>query len=287
MNKAWTVCAGLTLLLSATPFSPLQAADEALQKKAELVDRMLKESDTRQRIDAKGSDATRAMLEEAARTREEARRAMASGDARRGAELLDKALKLVITASRESVDPAGRQWLHRARHDDLLVSVRNFRDAYLRHLKRLKPGETGPLNTGEVDTLLAQGIKLGQEKKYREANVPLERAQAMVVDGLKKLLDSKALVYELKFDTPKDEFQYEIQRGESYEALIRMVLAEPETKLPDGKSFNALMEKSQETARQAMQKAGEGQYEAAIKLQEQANGDLVKVLRMLGVMIPM
>ncbi|MBF0152831.1 MAG: hypothetical protein HQL64_03705 [Magnetococcales bacterium] len=263
------------------------AQGEVLQRKAALVDQLLKDSDTSKRIAAKGDAEARTMLDQAGQIREEARHAVAAGDEKKGIELLDKALKLVTTASRNSVDPAKRQWLHKSRYEDLLVSVTNFKDAYARHLKRLKPGEKGPLDVDAVETLHGQATALGKEQKFVEANALLERAHGMVVTGLTALLGSTALVYELKFDTPKDEYEYEVKRGESYEAMIRMMLLEEGSKKTDEKQLQPLLDKSQESGKQAGQKAAAGQFADAIKNQEEANNLLAQVLRMLGVMIPM
>ncbi|MBF0438886.1 MAG: hypothetical protein HQL93_07160 [Magnetococcales bacterium] len=276
---------GLSIVLLAP--NGLWAESAALQRKAALVDNLLKDSDTSRRVHAKGDAASRSLLDQAAQAREEARRALAAGDEKKGSAFLDKALQLVTTASRNNVDPASRQWLHRSRYEDLLVSVDNFKDAYARHLRRLRAGEKGPMDLAQVESLKAQALALGKEKKYEEANKSLSRAQEMVTTGLKSLLGSTALVYELKFDTPKDEYEYEVRRGESYEAMIRMFLAEGVNPKADEGQLRPLMDKSQETSMRADQQASAGQFEVAIKTREEANKLLTQVLRMLGVMIPM
>lgn len=276
---------GLAVLLLTSGL--VWAQGDALQRKAELVDRMLKESDTSRRIAAKGGTADRALLDQAGQARDQARQAMVAGDEKKAVVWLNKALSLLTTASRTTVDPASRQWLHRARYEDLLVSVVNFKDAYNRHLKRLKDGAQGPLDMNAVETLKKQAMALGQEKKFFEANKMLEQAQGLVVEGLKSLLGSASLVYELKFDTPKDEYEYELRRGESYEAMIRMILSDAQKNSIDASKLQPLMDQSQEFNQRASQKAAAGEHKAAIKIQEGANEFLAQALRLLGVMIPL
>ncbi|MEO5332410.1 MAG: hypothetical protein H7839_10335 [Magnetococcus sp. YQC-5] len=281
------IFAVLYLVLVLLAPSLVWAQSQAIQRKAALVDQFLKDSDTSRRISAKGDPAALTLLEQAKQAREEARQAIAAGDEKKGIEWLDKALKLVATASRNSIDPASRVWLVRSRFEDLGVSVANFKDAYARHLKRLKPGEQGPLDLKEVETALKESAALGKEKKFVEANKILETAHDRVVTGLKTLLGSTALVYELKFDTPKDEYDYEVRRGESYEAMIRMMFNEAGTRQVDDKQIQPLMDKSLELNKLASQQAAAGQFKDAIKTQEDANKSLGQVLRFLGVQIPL
>ncbi|MBF0128312.1 MAG: hypothetical protein HQM02_14010 [Magnetococcales bacterium] len=278
---------GVVLVLLCLVSAPVWAQNDPLQRKAELVDQLLKDSETSRRISKQGDDASRALLDQARKAREEARQAIQAGDVNKGAAGLDQALKLVTRASRTTMDPAGRQWLHRARFEDLQVSVQNFKEAYARHLQRLRAGEKGPLDVGAVDALQSQADALGKEKQFLEANKILERAHESVVKGLKSLLGSTALVYELKFDTPKDEYEYEIKKGESFEAMIRMVLAERSAQSTDETQIRPLMDQSQEANSRAAQQAAAGRFKEAIRLQEEANGFLARVLRALGVMIPL
>lgn len=262
---------------------------DGLAQKFALLERFLRESSTSKRIADKGSDETRNLLIEARKIQGQAEAARGSGDTKQATAFLDQAMKIAIAASRKSVDPASRQWLYRAQYEDLSGSVREFKEAYQRHLESSQPKgskpRAEPLDQKKLAELLDQGAAQAKAQKFQEANAYLKQAQTMLVDALRALIGSTSIVYELKFDTPEAEYLYEVRRGESFATLIRMVLADGQ-KSSSSEPVEPLVMQSDSTSAAARQQAVGGDFKSAIKTQEKANSFLVKALRSLGVMIP-
>ncbi|MEO5349332.1 MAG: gp58-like family protein [Magnetococcus sp. YQC-3] len=267
------------------------AGSSLYQQKAAVVDRFLEQSGTAKRVAAPGHTDAEALLAAARAKRDAAQQAHAAGEEQQALDLLSQAIKLASEASRKSADRASQEWLHRTRYDDLSDSLQFLRESYRKHMEqadaeRQKAAQQTLL---EVTPLTEEAKALAGKKEYEGANRQLLRAQEMLIAGLKPLLASRSLVYTLKFDTPRQEYEYEVRRGESLEALIRMTLAEAAASRPEGGSdvTAPLVARSRERQKVAQQTAAAGDFAAAIRVQEEANTLLVQALRQLGVMIPL
>lgn len=262
------------------------AGNVLFQQKASLVKRFLGSSETAKRVAGRGHEGAKALLSEARAKWDSAQLAHASNNEKKALDLLDQALKLLSAASRESADPASQAWLYRARYADLSDSIRYFQDTYQKYLQHADADKRATANRAlqEVTTLTRTASSLAEKKQFKKANRTLSQAQDILVSGLKPLLGSRSLVYTLKFDTPRDEYDYEVRRGESLEALIRMALAEGKV---GGSFVQAFVENSRVHGKRARAKADSGKFEFAVSAQEEANSFLVRALRMLGVMIPL
>ncbi|MBF0135906.1 MAG: hypothetical protein H7833_15560 [Magnetococcus sp. DMHC-1] len=261
-------------------------ADRVLyQQKSLLVDQILTQPDLAKRV--VGTDA-QPLLEQARQSRDQARQAMESNKATEARTLMDQALKLALDASRRTVRPESQAWLQRARYDDLSLAVGNLVEAYQRHLEHAgKNANSG--SPARIRQMLVDARQLTTQDKYQEANALLEDARKQVVAGLKSLLDSKSLVYELKFASPEEEYKYEMGRSESFQALLRMTLLAGEKNLPGQsrqRDVEEFIARSQTLMDTAKQQAGQGAFKDAVSSQEKANMELVKGLRILGVSLP-
>ncbi|MEO5378268.1 MAG: hypothetical protein H7832_10885 [Magnetococcus sp. DMHC-6] len=228
-----------------------------------------------------------ARLEEADKLKSQAQAAHKAGQESQAVTFLNQAIGIAVQVAREKVDPQDRIWLHRARYDNLLDTLPGLEEAYRRHLAKLAtPTESEKaVDFTNLKTLQDQAHQLAVQGQYEEANVSLEKARDLLVKGLKKLLDNSSLIYELKFDTPEQEYQYERNRFISLEALLRMALAENPAKPEVLETIHAHVAQSQQLHQQAEQQAAQGKFKEAVKSLEQSNAFLGKGLNAAGVMI--
>ncbi|MBF0160987.1 MAG: hypothetical protein HQL88_01740 [Magnetococcales bacterium] len=259
------------------------------QQKLSLLNRFLDSSGTSKRVTATSHPEAESSLSAARSKRDAAQQAYASGAEKEALELLNQAIKLASEASRKSADQNSQEWLHRSRYEDLSDSIRYFQETYQKHLQHAgaEQRQAAQEVLDRVAPLIAESKALAAKKQYSEANRPLSRGQGLLIEGLKPLLGSRALVYALKFDTPRQEYEYEVRRGESLEALIRMALAESAKPGDEAEAVATLISQSREQQKKAQQLAAADRFESAIPTQEEANKFLVRALRQLGVMIPL
>lgn len=258
------------------------------QQKFALVERFLTHSATAKRVAATNHQEARQRLDEALAKRDAAQRAHAAGQEKQALDLLDQALQLVSKLSRTTADPASQAWIDRAKYEDLSDSVSYFQETYRKYLKHADAGKRTTANQTlqEVTRLVSTATRQFEKKQFKEANNTLSRAQKMLIAGLKPLLGSRSLVYTLTFETPRQEYDYEVRRGESLEALVRMALSD-KRKGTTTATVETFVAESRAHHKRAQRAVASGNVESAIRIQEEANTSLVRALRSLGIMIPL
>ncbi len=125
---------------------------------------------------------------------------------------------------------------------------------------------------------------LAKEGRYVQANALLNEIYYNLKLFIKQQRNNKTLVYALDFKSKQEEYEYELKRYNSFSLIIKMSLEKEN--VPDKIHF--LAEKYQKQAEQRRQDAArlalDKQYIEAIKVQEQASTQLIRALRMMGLM---
>ena len=119
---------------------------------------------------------------------------------------------------------------------------------------------------------------------HREANKLLAEVYRTVVSEIAELRRGETVVSRLKFSGPKDEFDYERRRSDSYEMLLELMLSEPHNTRGDDleELVGLFVAKSRALRRQADDAAAVGKYEVAIRTMEEATRHLTHALRAGG-----
>jgi hypothetical protein len=93
-------------------------------------------------------------------------------------------------------------------------------------------------------------------------------------------------VRSLNFANKEEEYNYEIDRNDTHQMLIK-VLLEGRRDMPGVESMvSGRVERARQVRTQAEQAAARGDHAAGIKLLEESTGELVKAIRSAGVYIP-
>lgn len=201
---------------------------------------------------------------------------------------LDEALSLLEDAARLASDPLQTETKQRANYAELLEDVRAFQATYQDVRKGLSAKEVKP-HDAEIDRtrdMINHAQALMRDSQYSEAADQLEKVHAVYISVLNKLLASTAFVYDIKFKSPAEEFEYELARYRSYEELIPIAhvqfkpdegtLMLSDRYVQDGRTARALAEK---------QAAG-GDLTAAISTLQGATKRLQTALRTIGLEVP-
>jgi HEPN domain-containing protein len=220
------------------------------------------------------------MLEQAKAELKAGNNTKAYADADQALEMLKKSSSMVPSESE-------LQQL-KTHYEELLTSIKNFEKSHADNVKRITKakGEKAVVDYDkeEVESLKAEGMRLAKKGDYVKANQSLGKAQHMITVALQQMLQSQTIVYDLKFDTPKDEYEYELKRFGGYEELIPVAI---EAKKPtEGaiKLMKSYLEKSRKMRDEAKKKAGAGDYPVAIRMMQDATKTVRLALRMVGVM---
>ncbi len=169
--------------------------------------------------------------------------------------------------------------------DELLEGVDSFAQAHARTVERVKKekGDVVEYDRMKVDGLVADAKRLAAEDRWQEANDTLRLAQREINAATNAMLHEKTVVYDKNFETPKEEYEYELGRFESYLELIPVAV---EQRKP-GKGAMMLIERYRDKGvslrDQAKERAAKGDYKNAILMLQAATANVRRGLRMAGV----
>jgi len=169
----------------------------------------------------------------------------------------------------------------------MLTEIQDYQKSYHDNVKRMaKNGgvaDAVTLDEKKLVNTLAQAKSLAEKKDYVRANKLLRQAQTTITGALHNLLDSKTIVYDLKFDTPADEYDYELKRFSGYEELIPVAIEAKKPAPGAVKLMESFLSKARSRRDEAIAKADAGDYPMAIAMLLQATKTVRRALRMVGV----
>ena len=255
----------------------------ALNSKLILLGKLVNESTTATRITASSNEQAHELLANAREAWQEATAARDSGDINASEQHVKQGLATISAASRMVEDVGRVQQAQVQRYQQLRKRVLSFSEAFQRAVAE-KPGQSvsGFLDQAEVSGLIQEAEALAHKADYVAANQRLVKAADAVELALSQARDKETLVHELKFDSPEDEYAYEIQRNKGYQQLIDLLKhkrADSDTKLLYVQKMVVENERLCEDA-EALFKQGDTQ--AALKQLEKGTDKLEMALRASG-----
>lgn len=255
-----------------------------LEQRFESVRTLIERSTAARQIDATGDDAAREKHAQAREAFRQAEAALARGDLRVASERLSQASVTMFTAARDATP--------RTLSDDKArVDFRNKRDSVLALLDAQQRIATEKSREAEARESSAQVKQLLDEADVQAgqgdtgaARATLERAYLIAKASIGTLRGGDTLVRSLHFSSPQEEYDYELDRNDTHQMLIKVLLDEKKTQFdPQVRKFLA---QAGTLRGQAEAAASRGQHADAIELLESSTGELVKAIRNAGVYIP-
>lgn len=295
MNQAGksAALAGVLCLLGAAVMAapaPAQSLRVTLQSKQRLVEQQLTQSPAVLRIRQSQQVQAKKMLAQAQANYARAQQQADAGRTPAAIELLDESLRQIVAASALVPDVTHQAALERSQNAQLREALGTFQ-ALHKSLTNRMAGKTGQtanasVDIGHIDTLVAQADTLMANGQQRQANQVLSQAYRAVVSTLNKILAAETIVYDLKFDSPSEEFRHELARNRSYEELIPIALAQLNTSRATATLAQRHVLQSQQLRAAAQRQADAGAYPVAMKAIQDATEQLQRALRVAGVRVP-
>lgn len=263
--------------------------DMLIHQKLLLLDNLLGSPAIRQ-LQQNGAAAVKSSLHRASKLRDAAHNGLLSGNEQAAEKAMDEALRAASSAA-----TAGRRTLPevlQGRNADLVRQVRDYTAAIAAALRLQGRNQDARLGRPEQDARLAgldrmldEAASLTASARHGEANRVLAGAYRLAVSALSELRAGETVVLELKFATPADEYAYEQRRNESHAMLMDIQL---QNGLAEGVNQTLIqrdLEENRQLRSRAEAEAGADDYKTAIQSLENATGQLVRALRMTGMLI--
>ena len=267
---------------AATRLAAQKAAPAQVAANLESVGKLLTSSSAARQIESsKVADA----MQRHARARElhrEAQAALTQGSAEKAAGLLTEARSTFFDAVRLA---APEEVTAKKLENDYLLRVESVQ-ALLGAYKRIsgeKAAKGVPETVSQIEKSLAAGAALAKERKFKEARAEVDRGYLVAKAGLTNLRSGDTLVRSLNFANKEEEYHYELDRNNTHQMLIKVLVDEKKTGDEMIKSF---LNKGQALRLQADEAAAKKSWGEAVRLLEEATAELMRAIRNAGIYIP-
>jgi hypothetical protein len=256
-------------------------AQGAIEPRLASLETLIERSSAAREVEASPSPEARAARTKAREALQAAQRANASGDAAAAERQLAEARQQMMQAVRFAA-PAGR--LADQAKVDFERRLESTR-ALIAAQKRVgAEKKTGADALRSAEERLAAALESRSAGRMDAARAQLEEAYLISKASLGSMRGGDTLVRSLSFDTKEDEYRYEVDRNDTHQMLLRVLL---DSRTQTGQAaVAASAQRARELRAQAEAAARRGEHAAAVRLLEDSTGELVKAIRGAGVYIP-
>ena len=244
-------------------------------------------SGSAKRIESSGNHKAIAMLTNARGQIDAAKASLAGEQLQQAMTQVNEGLRLMTAASRQITTESEMAGVnHKAKFEELSNSLKTYEGSYKKNLERvakLKQPLKAELDQAEYDRLVAEGKSLAGRGNHVAANKSLEKAQAMITSVLTNMLHAQTVTYDKTFETPKEEYEYELARYENYEELIPLAIEQKQPSQRALELVDSFVQKAGKIRDEGKDIAAKGDYKMAIMAVQAATSNLRRALRMVGV----
>ncbi len=289
LAHARVALAALLSLVCGTFLPAPQAAAQAreaapLESRLAALETLIERSSAARQIDASATPAAVERRTQARAALRAAQAARVAGDAGTAEKQLAEARRLMVEAARLAAP--GKLDAEKAakEFDARLESVRALLAAQQRVSAEKGGGEKAHEAARAAQQRIDEALRLRGEGRMPAARQRLDEAYLIAKASVGALRSGDTLVRSLNFATKEEEYHYEIDRNDTHQMLVRVLLQGK----PAGVEALAapFVERARALRAQAEEAARRGEHAAAIRVLEESTADLVKAIRGAGVYIP-
>jgi hypothetical protein len=274
------VCLSIALLMHGAAWAQDR---EQLERRLQSVGTLIESSSAAKQIESSGEPAARERRDNARLIHREAAASLQGGDMPTAARLLDQAAREMMTGARlakpEQVAGAKAQRDFDARLD----SARALLTAQQRITAEKGSKPEAVAATRRIEEQIAEAERRAGVGQIDEARSAVDRAYLTARVSIEALRRGDTLVRTLKFNSPREEYEYELDRYQTHRMLIQVLLADRKEPTPAMQGYIAraatLRDEAEALGRQ-------GEHATAIQRLEEATRELVRAIRAGGVYIP-
>lgn len=252
-----------------------------VKQKVNFANMMLSDSSkSAKRIAASDHDEAKGLMNSARDYLAESRSLLKAGKNSEALDKVDLSLRTMNDATR--MVPSTESVIDQeARYAELLDEVEKYEKTYETHVKGAKSGDK--MDEDQFSALVKEAKKLANSGGYTAANKDLQKAQKIIASSLNKILHAKTVTYDKNFETPKEEYEYESARHESYEELIPLGVDQKQPSAGTLKLMDNFVKKSTSIKEEAVELGNKGDYKNGVLAFQAATDNLIRALRMIGI----
>jgi hypothetical protein len=259
---------------------------QQVNQKIQFADMFINQSDTAKRIKDSGNGDALALYDSARSQFTAARQAYGRASYGESLGLIDDALRMMSDAAR-AIPKEAQVEGQRQRFEELLRGTKDYEASYKRNYDQIAAkkgkGSLPSIDLNEVHLAMDQAQTLANDGQYPQAVSILTDAQTTLTTALTRLLDDQSITYEVNFETPKDEYEYELSHYLSYEELVPLAIEQKQPPKETIDMMNQLVDRAKEIKKLSEPEAAKGNYKEAILMLQGATDRIQQALKVVGV----
>jgi hypothetical protein len=270
------------------PAVPAAAAPNpaVVRQKEALVRSLVQESPVAARVNSSGNAEAKRLLGLAQDGYHQAVIHIQTGDVAQAEKYLNEAMWSMGKARQLVPDQASRQIEDKVRFQRLKESVDSLRGSYTRHAARGKTAGARDPELARADALMEEAETAENADKFGDAVKLMQQAESILLQAMNKVLGSATLEYAQKFETPAEEFAYELERNRSFADLVPVAVGELKPNPDAARLVERYVDQNKALREQAQREAGNKDYAAALKTIRSGTGYLQRALLTAGLVVP-
>jgi hypothetical protein len=260
---------------------------EQLVRRLASVATLIEKSSAAKQIEASANPEAIALRGKARELRQQAEDGYKTGDYVNASRLLDQAAKMMFEgvrlASPEQVTGEKKQ----RDFDNRMESVKALLAAQKRISAEKRLGAKGAETTNAIEAQIRDAAALAAAGKLDQGRALLDKVYLTTKLAVEGMREGDTLVRSLNFATKEEEYRYEVDRNDTHQMLIKVLLDEKRASNAGlDNTVQKFMEQAAVLRTKAEGMASKKDFESGIKLLEDSTKELVRAIRSAGVYIP-
>lgn len=240
-------------------------------------------SEVVKRVTASGNQQALQLQSQAKTELDKAKQELAGGKLENALAAADESLRLIKDSS--AMAPTESVGIdQKAKYAELHKEVKQYADSYAKNVKAGQGKQaSSTFDKAKFDGLVRDAEALANKGDYETANKNLTQAATMVTAVLTLMLDSQTVVYDKSFSTPKEEYEYELARYQSFHELVPIAIEQRAPNPQQRKLLDDLVGKAERIVSEGKNFADRGDYTTAIQAMQAATENIERGLMLIGV----
>lgn len=215
-----------------------------------------------------------------------ARENLNKGNDETAASLLSQSAKLMFEAIKLSTPTAMIEEKIISDYGIRKNSVIALKDAFNRISDENNEQESKEKVNGQLDVLVLQADRFLNNGEIVQARTEIDKAYHLLKVSIEAVRSGQTLVRSLTFESPEEEYLYEIDRNDTHSMLVGLLTDEKQQSVSVKTNIVKYVDQANDLREQAETYAQENAFEQAIELLEQSTKQLVRAIRSAGIYIP-
>ena len=276
----------LALLATVSPYGVADEEKSQWEKKFHALGELIERSSVSRQVLGSNNEASLQQYKLAQLLREQAVTAYREGWYDESNILIGKSKKALFEAAKLSGSGESRKDKEKKSYESMKRSM----NALLEAMERIGAEKGNKKQVEQLAEKTRNMIKQADQQvssgKHKEGMELLGKAVYGIDNKINEMRSGDTLTRSLSFATPKEEYQYELERNDTHLMLVNVYLAENPAEGEARSKIDQYLDGAGTFRKKAEDMASAGKYQDAVREMESSTVNIIRAIRAMGVYIP-